>query len=134
MSFETGRDSEPAGDRRDFLRNCGRFAVTVPPVLTVLLSTSLSSPAIAKSTAGGDHGNGHGNGIGHHPKGNNGLGNGPDPQPPGNPPINDGPGSGPGNPGHVHQNSIASNVSAQTLPGSLSNRISADLRHPAGRR
>jgi hypothetical protein len=76
-------------DRRDFLKSCGRFALTVPPAMTVLLSTSLSSPAIAKST-GGYKG----------PKGNNGVGNGIDPQPPGNPPINDGPGTGPGNPGN----------------------------------
>ena len=76
-------------DRRSFLMSCGRFALTVPPVMTVLLSTSLSSPAIAKSGNGG-------------PKGNNGVGNGIDPQPPGNPPINDGPGTGPGNPGNKH--------------------------------
>ncbi|WP_340268435.1 hypothetical protein [Sphingobium mellinum] len=76
-------------DRRVFLKSCGRFALTVPPAMTILLSTSLSSPAIAKSTGG------HG-----HVKGNNGVGNGVDPQPPGNPPINDGPGTGPGHPGN----------------------------------
>jgi hypothetical protein len=84
-------------DRRDFLKSCGRFALTVPPVMTVLLSTSLSSAAIAKSTGGGGGGGGGGHGKGH---GNNGVGNGPDPQPPGNPPINDGPGTGPGAPGN----------------------------------
>jgi len=78
-------------DRRSFLMSCGRFALTVPPVMTVLLSTSLSSPAIAKSGGGGGR-----------PKGNNGVGNGEDPQPPGNPPINDGPGTSPGNPGNKH--------------------------------
>jgi hypothetical protein len=41
-------------DRRSFLKNCGRFAVAVPPVVTMLLSTSLTSPAIAQST--GDSG------------------------------------------------------------------------------
>ncbi|MCF8707390.1 hypothetical protein [Rhizorhapis sp. SPR117] len=76
-------------DRRRFLKTCGRFAATVPPAMTILLSTSLSSAAIAKSGGGGGGG----------PKGNNGVGNGLDPQPPGNPPINDGPGTGPGNPG-----------------------------------
>ena len=81
-------------DRRRFLQSCGRFAVTVPPAITILLSTSLSSAAIAASSGGG--------GGGHGPKGNNGVGNGPDPQPPGNPPINDGPGTGPGNPGNKH--------------------------------
>lgn len=84
----TSEQQGPAtDDRREFLKNCGRFAVTVPPAMTVLLSTSLSSPALAKSTGG-------------KPKGNNGVGNGLDPQPPGNPPINDGPGTGPGNPGN----------------------------------
>lgn len=73
-------------DRRAFLSACGKYSITVPPVMTVLLSTSLSSPAIARSGSGG-------------PRGNNGVGNGIDPPPPGNPPINDGPGTGPGNPG-----------------------------------
>jgi hypothetical protein len=40
-------------DRRSFLQTCGRFAITVPPAMTILLSTSLSSKAIAKSTGGG---------------------------------------------------------------------------------
>jgi hypothetical protein len=73
-------------DRRSFLADCGKYSLTVPPVMTMLLSTSLSSPAIAASG-------------GNSRKGNNGVGNGLDPQPPGNPPINDGPGAGPGSPG-----------------------------------
>ena len=77
-------------DRRKFLESCGKLSLTVPPALTILLSTSLVSPAIAKS----------GGGKGRGPKGNNGVGNGYDPQPPGNPPVNDGPGTGPGNPGN----------------------------------
>lgn len=83
--MEGPADLERGGenDRRDFLRTCGRFALTVPPAMTVLLSTSLTSPAIAQSVGG-----------------NNGVGNGLDPQPPGNPPINDGPGTSPGNPGN----------------------------------
>jgi hypothetical protein len=79
-------------DRRVFLAKCGRLAVITPPAMTVLLSTTLNSQAIAKSggTRGdnghgnnghannghGDHGhggNGHGNGGG---RGNNGRGNG----------------------------------------------------------
>ena len=36
-------------DRRIFLAKCGRFAVTVPPAMTALLSTSLTSDAIAHS-------------------------------------------------------------------------------------
>lgn len=76
-----------ASDRRAFLKGCGKYSLTVPPAMTVLLSTSLASPAIAAS--GGDR-----------PRGNNGVGNGVDPQPPGNPPVNDGPGTSPGNPGN----------------------------------
>ncbi|WP_342239597.1 hypothetical protein [Inquilinus sp. OTU3971] len=47
--------SEPRGpdrsdqNRRDFLSKCGRFAVITPPAVTILLSTSLTSEAIAKS-------------------------------------------------------------------------------------
>jgi hypothetical protein len=44
-------------DRRSFLKSCGRLAVTVPPVVTMLLSTSLTSPAIAKSTGETGQGN-----------------------------------------------------------------------------
>lgn len=69
-------------DRRDFLKACGRYAVTVPPAMTILLSTSMSSDAIARSII----------------KGNNGLGNGLDPQPPGNPRPNDEPTAIPGFP------------------------------------
>ncbi len=50
-------------DRRDFLKKCGRFAVITPPAITVLLSTSLNSDAIAHSGGGAAHGNnGFGNG------------------------------------------------------------------------
>jgi hypothetical protein len=52
----------------------------------MLLSTSLTSNAIAQSGGGR--------------RGNNGVGNGIDPQPPGNPRINDGAGTSPGNPGN----------------------------------
>lgn len=41
-------------DRRAFLAAAGKLAVGVPPVLVVLLSTSMSSPAIAQS--GGNEG------------------------------------------------------------------------------
>lgn len=37
-----------------FLKTCGRFAAVTPPVMTLLLSTSLTSKAIARS--GGLHG------------------------------------------------------------------------------
>jgi hypothetical protein len=36
-------------DRRAFLVKAGRFAVIVPPAMTVLLSTTMTSNAIAKS-------------------------------------------------------------------------------------
>lgn len=39
--------------RREFLRKCGRFAVVTPPVVTLLLSTSLDSPAVAASGTSG---------------------------------------------------------------------------------
>jgi hypothetical protein len=41
-------------DRRKFLISCGRFAAVTPPAMTLLLSTSLTSTAIARS---GFHGN-----------------------------------------------------------------------------
>lgn len=39
-------------DRRKFLAACGKFAVVTPPAITMLLSTSLSSSAVATSGAG----------------------------------------------------------------------------------
>jgi hypothetical protein len=76
-------------DRRAFLQTAAKIAVVVPPAMTVLLSTGMSSPAIAASGS---------------TKGNNGVGNGIDPPPPGDPPLNDGPGSGPGEPGNRGHN------------------------------
>jgi hypothetical protein len=52
-TLQTDTDS----DRRRFLEKCGRFAATVPPTMTVLLSTSMTSKAIAMSS-GGDGGSG----------------------------------------------------------------------------
>lgn len=65
-------------DRREFLKTCGKFAVVTPPTITALLSTSLTSTAIAKS----------GGGIVHHP--NNGGGNGAWDGSPNGKPDNDG--------------------------------------------
>ncbi|QOZ75386.1 hypothetical protein XH83_08000 [Bradyrhizobium sp. CCBAU 53351] len=56
---------EEDDDRREFLKTCGKFAVVTPPAITALLSTSLTSTAIAHS----------GGGLVHH-RGNNGWGNG----------------------------------------------------------
>ncbi len=50
-------------DRREFLKSCGRFAAVTPPAMTLLLSTSLTSTAIASSG-------------GRIVRGNNGFGNG----------------------------------------------------------
>jgi hypothetical protein len=88
-----------ATDRRAFLAAAGTFAAVTPPAMTMLLSTSLASPAIAASGRGSYQGDEDDHGK-EGSRGNNGVGNGPDPQPPGNPPVNDGPGTGPGNPGN----------------------------------
>jgi len=48
-------------DRRKFLATCGKFAAVTPPAITMLLSTSLNSKAIAKS---GNNGYGNGGGDG----------------------------------------------------------------------
>jgi hypothetical protein len=50
-------------DRRNFLKSCGRFAATVPPAMTILLSTSLSSAAIAASSGGGGGGGSRDTGV-----------------------------------------------------------------------
>ena len=44
-------------DRREFLKTCGRFVAVTPPAMTLLLSTSLTSRAIARS--GGRDGRGN---------------------------------------------------------------------------
>lgn len=51
------------GDRREFLKTCGRFAAVTPPAVTMLLSTSLTSDAIAASGSGSSGGKGGGAGI-----------------------------------------------------------------------
>ena len=68
------REQREIEDRRKFLISAGRFAAVTPPAITLLLSTSLTSDAIAQS--GGRNGNDHpGNGD-HGHRGNNGYGNG----------------------------------------------------------
>ena len=55
------REQQEIEDRRNFLKSAGRFAAVTPPAITLLLSTSLTSDAIAHS--GGKPGNnGWGNG------------------------------------------------------------------------
>jgi hypothetical protein len=51
-------------DRRKFLAALGKFAVVTPPAITVLLSTSLNSTAIAHSGGRGNNGFGNGGGDG----------------------------------------------------------------------
>ena len=65
------REQREIEDRRKFLISAGRFAAVTPPAITLLLSTSLTSDAIAHSGAQRANGNG---GQGH--RGNNGYGNG----------------------------------------------------------
>ncbi|WP_247773384.1 hypothetical protein [Bradyrhizobium sp. 192] len=50
-------------ERREFLKSCGKFAAVTPPAMVLLLSTSLTSTAIASSG-------------GRSVQGNNGKGNG----------------------------------------------------------
>jgi hypothetical protein len=59
MSNKEQTSLQSEEDRRNFLRTCGRFITTVPPAMATLLTTSLTSRAIAKSTGAGDSGNGH---------------------------------------------------------------------------
>lgn len=53
-----------ATDRRKFLEACGKFAIVTPPTVTMLLSTSLNSTAVAASAGGQTGNNGFGNGGG----------------------------------------------------------------------
>jgi hypothetical protein len=61
LPMDTKREDEAVADRRRFLAAAGKFAVTVPPAMTFLLTTSLDSSAVPKSD-----------------KGNEGCGNGDD--------------------------------------------------------
>ena len=56
--------SSTSDDRRDFLARCGRFAIVTPPAVAFLLSTSLTSDAIAQSGGQGNNGFGNGGGDG----------------------------------------------------------------------
>jgi hypothetical protein len=51
---------EAEADRRKFLSALGRFSVVTPPAVTLLLSTTLTSQAIAQSGARGNNGFGNG--------------------------------------------------------------------------
>lgn len=47
----TATDADADLARRNFLKSCGKFAVVTPPAISLLLSTSLDSPAVAASGA-----------------------------------------------------------------------------------
>lgn len=49
--MEQEKTQSSVDDRREFLKKCGKFAAITPPVVTTLLSTALTSDAIAKSSA-----------------------------------------------------------------------------------
>jgi hypothetical protein len=68
MTSDRDTTSQPPvdDDRRKFVASCGKFALVTPPALTMLLSTSLNSTAIAFSGGQGSSGG----------RGNNGFGNG----------------------------------------------------------
>jgi hypothetical protein len=55
-------------DRRAFLESCGKFAIVTPPAITLLLSTSLHSSAIASSGGHSDFGGHKSAGFGDHDK------------------------------------------------------------------
>lgn len=42
----------PETDRRAFLKGAGKYALVVPPAMTFLLSTTLTSEAVAQSAGG----------------------------------------------------------------------------------
>jgi len=68
-------DPEADSERRAFLKDCGRYAAITPPAVTMLLSTAMSSKAIAASSGRGGKGHGKGGGHGHaygHSKGKGG--------------------------------------------------------------
>jgi hypothetical protein len=51
-SNEQAQEMSADEDRRKFLETCGKFAAVTPPAITLLLSTSLNSGAIASSGQG----------------------------------------------------------------------------------
>ncbi|GEC37842.1 putative membrane protein YgcG [Sinorhizobium meliloti] len=71
---ELRKEGSPAEeDRREFLKACGRFAAVTPPAVTILLSTSLTSDAIAASGSGASGGKGGGGNSAKGGKGGNGT-------------------------------------------------------------
>jgi hypothetical protein len=54
MSIESRSQADPGADRRAFLAAAGKYAVVVPPAMTLLLSTTMTSSAIADSGKGAE--------------------------------------------------------------------------------
>jgi hypothetical protein len=50
---DTGPGTDVDVDRRAFLKSAGRCAVVLPPAMTFLLSTTMSSEATMSSSKGG---------------------------------------------------------------------------------
>jgi hypothetical protein len=48
-------DDDQEEERRKFLATCGRFAAVTTPTITMLLSTSLTSNAIAETIGSGNN-------------------------------------------------------------------------------
>jgi hypothetical protein len=55
MTQGNPRKTDADEDRRKFMAACGKFAVVTPPAITLLLSTSLNSTAIAHSGGRSSH-------------------------------------------------------------------------------
>jgi hypothetical protein len=55
MTQSNSRKTDADEDRRKFMAACGKFAVVTPPAITLLLSTSLNSTAIAHSGGRSSH-------------------------------------------------------------------------------
>jgi hypothetical protein len=66
------KGAEADRERREFMALCGRFAALTPPAMTILLSTTLTSGAIAASGGSVQGNNGFGNGGGDGVPGNSG--------------------------------------------------------------
>jgi hypothetical protein len=52
----SGQTPSETNDRREFLKKCGKYGAVTPPIIAMLLSTSLTSNAIAKSSRGNKFG------------------------------------------------------------------------------
>ena len=57
--------------RREFMKKAGRFAALTPPTVTMLLSVSMNSPAVASSGGRPGWGYGDGNHVHSGPPGQN---------------------------------------------------------------